>query len=180
MKPYVALFRGINVGKSTRIAMRDLATLFTNAGCADVKTYVQSGNVVFRATHEVAAPLPKTLERQVRERFGVSTWILLRSLDEMRETVANNPFAELQAPPTSVAVAFHAEAIDLASFAHIAAIPDIPDRFEIRGKDLYLYLPKGFSGSKFPQAFFNKDLARSTTRNWRTVTKVLELMEAIA
>ena len=180
MGVYVALLRGINVGKSTRIGMADLAQVFSESGCSDVKTYVQSGNVVFRAPDKAIDALPDALATGILDRFGVKTWLILRDLEAMRAIVTSNPYTELNAPPTSIAVAFHRKPLDEFGFKFTDGIESIPDAFEHRGTETWLYLPNGFSKSRFSLKFFAKDLGDSTTRNWRTVTKVLEMMEALA
>jgi len=180
MGVYVALMRGLNVGKSTRIAMRDLVPLFEDYGCEQVKSYVQSGNVVFRIADDAIDELPGALQTTISDRLGVRTWIVLRDLEAMRETVANNPFADLDAPPTSIAVAFSRDRIAASGFEYVGDPEAIPDRVQVVGNDIYLYLPNGFSGSKFSPKFFNRDLGATTTRNWRTVTKLLEMMQGVA
>ena len=180
MGVYVALMRGLNVGKGNRISMRDLVPLFEEAGCDRVKSYVQSGNIVFRLDDGEIERLPEVVEGWIVKRFGVRTWIVLRDIDAMRITVANNPFAELNAPPTSVAVAFRRKQEAPLDIQFAGDLGAIPDRVEVRGNDCYLYLPNGFSGSKFPPKFFSKNLGETTTRNWRTVTKLLDMMEEIA
>jgi uncharacterized protein (DUF1697 family) len=177
---HVALLRGINVSKGNRIAMRDLVRIFEEAGCEQVKTWVQSGNVVFSLAQDAAESLPDIVKQQVADRLDVKTWIVLRDLESMRSIVANNPFADLDAPPTSVAVAFHRTDTSPPAFAFTGDLESIPDRIETRGSETYLYLPDGFSKSKLPPKFFTRDLAETTTRNWRTVTKLLDMMEAIA
>lgn len=180
MGVYVALLRGLNVSKGNRISMRDLVPLFEEAGCERVKSYVQSGNIVFRLDEAKIAGLPDVVESWIAERFGVRTWIVLRDIQAMRATVDSNPYEDLNAPPTSVAVAFRRKQEAPVEFTFAGDLSAIPDRIEVRGNDCYLYLPNGFSGSKFPPNFFSKDLGETTTRNWRTVTKLLDMMEEIA
>ena len=180
MGVYVALLRGINVSKGNRIAMRDLVRIFEDAGCDQVKTYVQSGNIVFSLTPDAAKSLPDVVKHALADLLNIKSWIVLRDLESMRAIVANNPFADLNAPPTSVAVAFHRTESAPPTLAFTGDLESIPDRIEIRGSETYLYLPAGFNKSKLPPKFFTKDLAETTTRNWRTVTKLLDMMEAIA
>ncbi|MEJ7837725.1 MAG: DUF1697 domain-containing protein [Thermomicrobiales bacterium] len=170
----VAFFRGLNVGKSTRIAMRDLIGAFEALGCTSVRSYVQSGNVVFVADASLVSGIGEAIEQRMKSGFGVRTWVTLRDLDAMRAIVSSNPFLDLNAPPTSVAVAFHRSNVELA-FDDSA----LADRVEHRGSETWLYLPNGFSGTNLPASFFAKQLGEATTRNWRTVTKVLEMMEAL-
>jgi len=177
MQSWIALLRGINVGGNNKIAMKDLRTFFEDAGCENVRTYIQSGNVVFRATDTLAATIPETIATKIRAELGISIWLVLRNQAELADIVRNNPFAHLDAAPTSIAVAFLTEAPAGNHLDFMDEHPDIPDKVEIRGQDVYLYLPNGFSKSKLDPRFFSKSLKNGTTRNWRTVTKLLAMME---
>src|SRR6185295_3017023 len=89
---YVALLRGINVGGKNIVPMADLAALFTEAGCASVRTYIQSGNVIFEAGAEEAADLPAALAARIEKRFGVRAPVVLRSAAELGAAILQNPF----------------------------------------------------------------------------------------
>jgi uncharacterized protein (DUF1697 family) len=177
MQSWVALLRGINVGGKGKVPMKDLKLLFEGAGCENVRTYIQSGNVVFDAADDLAREIPATIAMAVKETLGVDTWLVLRSRDEMAQIVAGNPFADHNAPPTSVAVAFLTEAPPNGTLDFIEEDESIPDKVILAGKDVYLYLPNGFSGSKLDPKFFTKSLANGTTRNWRTITKLMSMMD---
>lgn len=179
MNVYLALFRGINVGTSTRIPMRALIEIFERCGCVSVRSYIQSGNVVFASESDGVLMLMEGIEREILEQFGVRTWITFRDRDEMRAIVACNPFEELEAAPTSVAVAFHRAAEPIPAFQFLGDPSSIPDRVERRGRETWLYLPDGFSKSRLLPKFFAKDLGETTTRNWRTVTKVLAMLDEL-
>src|SRR3954469_9899408 len=88
----VALLRGINVGGKNKLSMRDLRDLFTDAGCADVQTYIQSGNVIFRAEPGIVATLPDIVTAQIAARFGYRTPIVVRSAAAMDAVIRDNPF----------------------------------------------------------------------------------------
>ena len=177
MDTWVALLRGINLGGHNKVPMKELKPLFVNAGCDNVRTYIQSGNVVFDASMDLAARVPELMAARIEESFGVRTWLTIRSREEMRQTIANNPFADLNAPPTSVAVSFLAEPPKDGTIAYSKADESVPDKIIIAGKDVYLYLPNGFSGSKLNPKFFTKGLTAGTTRNWRTITRLMATMD---
>src|SRR5438105_5723824 len=92
LPPHVALLRGINVGGKNKLPMSDLVAMFADAGCADVRSYIQSGNVVFRASAEHAARVPALVGAAIAERFGFRVPVVLRTADELREVSAHNPF----------------------------------------------------------------------------------------
>src|ERR1051326_504418 len=89
---HVALLRGINVGGKNKLPMAELAELFTTAGCTDVRTYIQSGNVVFHAGAELAPRVPALISARIAEEFGLAVPLVLRSGAELAEVVAANPF----------------------------------------------------------------------------------------
>src|SRR4051794_32448847 len=91
---YVALLRGINVGGKNKLPMKDLAEIFATAGCGAVKTYIQSGNVVFKAPATLCQGLAQKVSKQIEKRFGHLPPIILRSQQQMLEIVRNNPFLE--------------------------------------------------------------------------------------
>ncbi len=177
MQTWVALLRGINVGGNGKVPMKDLKSFFTDAGCTNVRTYIQSGNVVFDAPETLATDIPDLIAARIKETLGVNTWLVVRNREEMKQTIAHNPFADLDAPPTSVAVTFLTAAPANGAIAYLDDNESIPDKAILAGKDVYLYLPNGFSGSQLDPKFFTKGLANGTTRNWRTITKLMAMME---
>ena len=88
---YVALLRGFNVGGKNRLPMADLRDIFAAAGCAAVRTYIQSGNVVFDAAHDLAEAVPEIVTLTIRRRFGYETAVVVRSSEELRQVVTSNP-----------------------------------------------------------------------------------------
>jgi uncharacterized protein (DUF1697 family) len=175
---YLALLRGVNVGGNNKLPMKDLAGLFVTAGCGDVRTFIQSGNVIFNADADAAEQLAGLITAQIAERFGIRTPIVLRTSEQMRDVVVSNPFLAQGAPEDWLHVMFLA---DRPSQLRVDALD--PNRsptgtFIVRGQDVYLQLPRGVAEGKLTNAYFDSKLATvSTLRNWRTVTKLLELME---
>jgi uncharacterized protein (DUF1697 family) len=171
----LALLRGINVGGKNKLPMRDLSALFVEAGCENVRTFIQSGNVIFTASASVAARLAAVIAAQISERFGYRTPVILRTAQQLRDVVLNNPFPHGE---EGLHVMFLA---DRPAEAKVAALdPDRspPDVFVVRGQEIYLQLPNGAARSKLTNAWFDSKLTTiSTFRNWRTVTKLLEMME---
>ena len=175
---YVALLRGINVGGKNLLPMRDLVALFHDAGCADAKAYIQSGNVVFRAPHEVAARLPAALRKAVAGRFGFQVPVIVRTAEELQRVARGNPFLEGGAGLETLHVAFLA---DLPSAEKVGALDpkrSPPDELVVHGREIYLHCPNGLGRTKLTNQYFDSKLATtSTVRNWRTVLKLIELIE---
>lgn len=176
---YLAMLRGINVGGHNIIPMKDLACIFNDARCDKVQTYIQSGNVIFRASPGLSAKIPAAVPKLIHQRFGLQVPVILRTIEEMSAVVANNPFLLAGAPEKDLHVCFLAdkpaqERIDLLD-PHRSP----PGEFQVRGQEIYLRLPAGVAGTKLTNDYFDSKLAtKGTQRNWRTVTKLLDLMQA--
>jgi uncharacterized protein (DUF1697 family) len=170
---HVALFRGINVGGNNLLPMKELCALFERNGCAQVASYIQSGNVIFDAPAKTLAQLPAKLEAAIAKRFGHRPPIQLRSAGEMTEVVAGLPFPD----PAKVFVGFLAAAPTKAALASLDAELGAPDRYVVRGREIYLEIVTNAARTKLTVAYFDKRLATVTTmRNWNTVMKLGELL----
>jgi uncharacterized protein (DUF1697 family) len=173
---YVALLRGINLGGKNKLPMKDLIAIFCAAGCDDVQTYIQSGNVVFSAPVEIERGLCADISAQVLKRFGFSVPVVLRSTGELEDTFRNNPFLKLGAPEETLHVMFLADLPEPRSVAGLDPARSPGDAFVVRGREIYLRLPSGVANSKLTNAYFDSKLATtSTSRNWRTVTTLFEM-----
>lgn len=171
---YVALLRGINVGGSHTVPMRDLRDLVAGAGGEDVATYLQSGNVVFRATGK-ASQIVDDLESRLAQRFGFDIPVIVRTKAEMARVVATNPWPRDGIEPTKLVVVFYQTAPKAAAFSSIDAAAFEPERFVLTGRELYLHLPGGQGRSKLAAAINRQKLAPpGTARNWNSVTALAE------
>ena len=173
---YVALLRGINVGGKNKLPMVELAALFTEAGCSAVRTYIQSGNVVFGVAPGQAERLPELIARRIAERFDIRVPVVLRSAEQIREVARGNPFLEAGADLDALHVAFLASKPAPGRVAELDPNRSPPDAFRVIGREVYLFLPGGVARTKLTNGFFDSKLATiSTVRNWRTVLKLLEM-----
>ncbi len=176
---YVALLRGINVGGKNGLPMKELAAMFVAAGCSEVTTYIQSGNVVFGAPARVAERLPDEIGRAIAERFGFQAPIVTRTDAEIRRIAEGNPFLADGADPDKLHVVFLADEPSDRAVHSLDARRSPPDRFVVNGSEIYLHCPDGFGRSKLTNGYFDSKLRTvSTVRNWRTVLKLLELTGA--
>lgn len=172
----LALLRGINVGGKNILPMRDLAVMFEEAGCENVRTFIQSGNVIFNSASSVSRRLAGVVASRIEERFGYKAPVVLRTAQQLREVVSNNPFPHAE---DILHVMFLADLPDAAKSAALDPNRSSPDRFIVRGRDIYLHLPNGAAKTKLSNAWFDSKLSTvSTLRNWRTVTKLLAMMDA--
>ena len=175
---YLALLRGINVGGKNKLPMKDLVDLFVEAGCDDVRTYIQSGNVIFGAAPDLAARLPGLVAARIAERFGYRTPAVLLTADQLRDVVANNPFLAAGAVEDELHVMFLADRPDPRRIADLDPDRSPPDAFVVRDQEIYLRLPHGVARTRLTNYYFDAKLGTTSTgRNWRTVIKLLELTE---
>ena len=169
MSRSVALLRGINVGKSPRIGMPPLRSLFESLGATDVETYLQSGNVVF--TGLVRAEL---VEAAVAEQFGVSPRVLILSSEQFRAVAAEIPIREIAVDPSRGFVYFM-EAVP----ASVSVPEDIaPELFLVGSLGAYQWAPEGVSNSKIKASFITTLGPTATARNLRTVDALLAMLDA--
>lgn len=167
---YVALLRGINVGGKNKLSMKELAALFVEAGCKNVETYIQSGNVVFDAPVSAAKRVPWEVGEAIKQQFGYRLPVIVRSGAELAEVVEVNPFLGRGAAEKELHVYFLA---DNPAAAELDAKRSLPDEFVLRGREIYLRLPNGMGKSKLTNAYFDSKLKTvCTARNWATVLQL--------
>jgi uncharacterized protein (DUF1697 family) len=174
---HVALLRGINVGGKNMLPMKELVGMFVGAGCTDVTTYIQSGNVVFSADAKVVAGLGPLIVARIEERFGLRVPVVLRTAAEIDAVIWGNPFLVAGVGEEMLHVCFLADLPETERVGGLDAERSSPDAFAVMGLEIYMRLVKGISGTKLTNAYFDSKLKTvSTMRNWRTVLKLAELM----
>ena len=178
MQRQIALLRGINLGGRRRIAMADLRYVVEARGYGDVRTHLQSGNVVL-STDAPPAAVERDLEHAIREALRVDTRVLVRTRDELAGIVARNPLADVADDPRRYQVNFLAEEPDPRRVDELAAQALGPERFAIDGRELYAWHPNGVQRSVLAKFVADGRLGVvATARNWSTVTRLLELADA--
>jgi uncharacterized protein (DUF1697 family) len=171
LKRWVALLRAVNLGKRNKVPMAELRRVLEDAGCDSVRTYIQSGNVVFG--HD--SPDAAVLEAAIEKAFGVRTTVVLRSARQIRRLAASHPFGK---DTSRSFVAFLADKPKRSALRALAELDVAPDRFEPVGPDLVLHYPTGYQGARLTAAVLEKRLGvAATARNWRTVARLAELTE---
>jgi len=171
MTTFVALLRGINVGGNRKVAMADLRAIFLEAGCEGAQTYIQSGNVIFESPR-TEEDLRLALERGIESATGFTVPVVMRTAAELAAVVEDNPFPD--ADPARLVVAFLGAPPDPEVLKALESTAVGDEALVSRGRDLYLHLPGGFGRSRLAQSLGTVAPA-TTARNWRTVTKLLEL-----
>jgi uncharacterized protein (DUF1697 family) len=176
---YAALLRGINVSGKNMLPMKELAAMFVAAGCSKVETYIQSGNVVFSAGAGVVKGLDTRISKMIEEGFGHRVPVVIRSAAQMGMVVRENPFLKAGGAVELMHVYFLAAAPGSEMVAGLDAGRSPGDRFEVVGGEIYLELGNGMGKSKLTNAYFDSKLKTvSTARNWRTVLKLVEMLES--
>jgi uncharacterized protein (DUF1697 family) len=174
---YIALLRGINVGGHKIIKMDALREAFVGMGFSDVATYVQSGNVVFKAPAKISGDLAKKIEEMLLRRFSMTVPVIVRSSEEMGAVLRNNPFLKEDGIDSAkLHVTFLSQTPVKTALKGLDTIASGADRFHCCGQEIYLYCPNGFGETKLSINVFEKLLAvGATTRNWNTVNKLWEM-----
>lgn len=174
MTRFVALLRGINVGGRAKVSMPALRETCESIGCTDVVTYIQSGNVVLSSAL-AATKLATALETAIAEQLRVAPSVMVRTHTDLADVVANNPFPDADA--ATLHVAFLSGPLDGKTVEGLDNIAFPPEEFAVRGTQIYFHLPNGMGRAKLPAALLNgrRLPVAATARNWRTITKLLEM-----
>jgi uncharacterized protein (DUF1697 family) len=176
---HVALLRGINLGGKNKLPMKDLANLFTEAGCTEVCTYIHSGNVVFKAKPSVLKNLAIRITERITESFGYRIPVVLRTSREIADTIALNPYLRPDADENAHHMMFLADVPTAEKIAKLDPQRSPGDEFSVRGRDVYMYLRNGAVETRLTNAWLDKKLGTvSTARNWRTVLKLHEMLNS--
>lgn len=180
MTVYVSFLRGVNVGGHGKIKMADLEAAYAALGLKNVRTLLQSGNVVFSSRLTDRAALAKRIRQEIERRFDLETEILLRTLDEIRAVVERGPLLSPRADPSKLLVMFLSGVPDARGQSELLKKHEGPEMIEVRGPEVYLYYPNGVGRSKLTGGLIeNKLKVAGTARNWNTLAKLIEAGSAI-
>lgn len=188
MPVIISMLRGVNLVRHNRIKMDALLALYKSLGLQDCQTYVQSGNVVFRIDSRAGkrigesqlVELSRRIECAIEQHFGFRTDVLLRTVSEMRDVIARNPFAKRRGiDPRKLQVFFLANAPGAEACDKLRAIKIDPEELRIDGRELYICFPNGFGRANLSWPRIGRTLKTPlTSRNWNTVTQLLEIAES--
>jgi len=178
METIISILRGINVSGHRQIKMPDLKALYEKLGYTDIVTYIQSGNVIFKTNKKTSdIALAKAIEQAIEKKYGFDVPVITRSITEIEKLIVANPFLKQKGVDAEkLHVTFLSDKPDAANAKTILAFDYSPDKFIVSGKEVYVYCPNGYGNTKLSNTFFeNKLKVKATTRNWKTVNKLLEL-----
>jgi uncharacterized protein (DUF1697 family) len=179
MPVMISMLRGVNVGGHNKIKMDALRGLYQSLKLEDPRTYVQSGNVIFRTKKNNVASLAKRIEDAIERTFKFRPRVVLRTREELRKAIAASPFASRRnLEPGKILVTFLADDPGAKGSAALTGLKGYPEELHLKGRELYIYFPNGAGKSKLPWASLAQSLETSgTARNWNSVTKMLEIAE---
>ena len=180
MATWIALFRGINVVGNNRLPMIDLIEILAGEGFTDVRTYIQSGNAIFRSAATSSTSLADRIGRAVEKARGFRPKVFLLKVRELERAVAANPFPDAEARPKTLHLFFLAAAPRSPDLASLDRIRSGREAFAFRGKVLYLKTPDGFGPSRLAASAERLVRVDATARNWNTVTALLAMAKAEA
>lgn len=177
MRRKVAILRGINVGGKRKILMSDLKSLCEKIEFENVTTYIQSGNVIFESekpNHE----LENILEKAIVEKFGFDVPVIIRTKRELETSIKNNPFFYEGSDIGQLHLTFLKETPSQEQQQELATYNYVPDKFKQTDKEVFVFCEGKYHKSKLSNNFFEKKLkVGATTRNWKTVLKLWELLQ---
>lgn len=181
MPVIISLLRGINISGHHKIKMDVLRALCESLKFEDVQTHLQSGNVVFRAREKNPAKISKQIQDAIERKAGFRPQVILRTIPELRDAIGRNPFANRRGlEPSKLAVTFFAEIPAKEAREKVLGLKSDPEEIRIDGLEMYTYFPNGMARPTISWSAIERMLKIPlTSRNWNTVTKLLELAEAL-
>ncbi len=178
MKKFIAFLRGVNVGGSKVIKMKDLAEIFTSFGFKNVKTFIQSGNVIFESSQTDIEKVKIKIEKGLKKSLGYSVDVVLRTPEEMLNIIKANPFKkEITEPNIKLYVMFLSQQPDNKIKQAVKSYDNELETFRIKNCEVYVLIRKNdIQKTVFSTNFLEKKLGLiGTTRNWNSVNKILQL-----
>lgn len=178
MSAFVALLRGVNVGKGNRVPMAELRALLGDLGFTDVVTLLNSGNAVFSTRRATSVSLARRIHDALVARLSVDVAVIVKSAPEFDAIVRANPFREPSVDPSRLLVAFVQDAAHLPGLSVVGDRVVAPERFAVGAHAAYLECANGIHTSKAALALLGKAGREATSRNWATTLKLQALLEA--
>lgn len=174
----LSLLRGINLGSHNKIPMLELKKLYEDLGYKNVKTYIQSGNVLFESEEADEEKVAGKIEKAILKKFGHEVKVLIRTKEELQALVDKNPFHKKDAG--RLYVSFLEKEADASAAEKIAPFKSGAEDFAIVGREVYLYVPDGYGRTKLSNNLIERKCGMAaTTRNWKTVNALLALTDAV-
>jgi uncharacterized protein (DUF1697 family) len=181
MAIYISFLRGVNMTGHNKIRMTELAQMYHDLGYPDAETFIQSGNVIFTAPGSgIESDIERSIEKSILERFGYNVPVMVRSVADLGNILSVNPFlSEEKFDPSRTAVILLTDKVTDQQLLKVANVNYPPDKFEVIGKEIFIFCPNGFGRTKLYTNFFeNRMGVTGTARNWNTVTILYNMASA--
>lgn len=179
MARYAVLLRGINVGRAKRVAMADLRALLEDLGYTGVRTHLNSGNVVLTGHEADPAEHAARIEAAIRDRLGMEVRCVVLTGDELRTIVDGHPFAGVADNGSRMMAYVYMSPVDPEAAAGHPAVPQDPEHARVGDRALYHWCPDGLMAAPDLGPYIREHLRTEVTaRNWNTITKLAELLQA--
>jgi uncharacterized protein (DUF1697 family) len=178
MNVYIALLRGINVSGHNKIKMVELRKLFTDLNFSDVTTYIQSGNVIFTSIEKDISKIERNIKEAIKHQFDYDVKVLVITKKDIETVFGSNPFLKTQDPDiTKLCVTFISDFPTSENVLQLKKFTSsYTDEFKINEKHIFLHCPTGFAKTKLTNNLIERKLKLdATSRNWKTITKLVEL-----
>lgn len=178
----VALFRAVNVGGHNKVSMPALQKLFTSLDLQEAKTFIQSGNVVFKTKAAPGPKLTQRIEAAFEQQFGFRSDVILRTASDLRDVLKRNPFRErTDVLPGRLLITFLAGDPGEEARQAVRQLPVAPEELFVDGREMFVHYPEGMGRTKLPVAKIAKLLGvAGTARNLNTVVKLLAMAEELS
>lgn len=177
MKKFIALLRGINVSGQKKIKMSDLKLLFEEIGFQNVETYIQSGNVLFSSKDLSTNKLETNISSAIKGKFGFDVRVVILTPKEIEYIIKNNPFIKKKKEIERLYVTFLSDSPSKENIQKLNSTDYSPEEYKIDGKQIYLFFPDGYGKAKLNNNLFEHKLKlNATTRNWKTIKTLSELI----
>jgi len=176
MPGFVALLKGVNVGRSNRVPMAELGALLEALGCTKVRTLLNSGNAIFLSRTGGPRVHAERIHRELALRLGVDVPVIVKSAKQIADIVAGNILAAQTTDASRLLVAFTSDAKSLENLDALASLVKSPERLHLGEHAAYLWCHDGILQSKAGSALLGKFGQAATTRNWATVLKIRAML----
>jgi uncharacterized protein (DUF1697 family) len=178
MKLYIALFRGINIGSTRSLPMRELVDLLAGLGLQNIRTYIQSGNVIFETAEDDTPQLAQRISRAVLDSRGFSPDVLLLEPADLEKAIVSNPYPEAERFPRTLHVFFLAAVPPNPDLEKLESLRQGSERFTLQDRLFYLHTPDGVGRSKLAAGIERALGVPATGRNWQTVSRIMALVKS--
>ena len=178
MYTHISFLRGINVGGHKKIKMAELKTVYTSLGFQNVRTLLQTGNVIFDSEKADTRSLSEQIRAAIEQHFELDTEVIMRSPDQMQAILQDHPFSKAQLDePGKISIVFLAQTPSEQAYEQLIQAHSGPETIHPHGEELYIFYENGKGRSKLTNNFIeNKLKVAGTSRNWNTVNKIIGIL----